>query len=806
MSATFDRSWIWHPSFTEDRTDTAGLFVHFRREFTIEEEIPESLKVQITADTRYKLYVNHQPVSFGPVKGDHTLWFYDEVDIKPYLKQGRNHVGVHILRFFFSTQHAPSFPRLPIGGLRITLAKADDFWSAKLASNASWETAIDPLATLRVDEPEDVFLHIYEFHRMAEATTLLNWVPAKVLELKNSTGNAPPWNLSPRLIPPYRIERIYFTAIHNLQSSLDLEKWSRLLLKSDQDEGGCNELHILPESKHQLELEIANHTTGFVRVRFRRPKERGGYVKLTYAESYEDEPDLYAGIRRKGHRRDTTKKLLGPYDLYHFRGATNLPVLGYSEHEETEEIFVPFHFRTFRFIRLEIVAGSGSLTFLGIEISSANYPLNVTANFKASPDNGGVEQLWRTSLRTLVNCMHDCYEDCPFYEQMQYAMDTRSSALFTYCVSGEDALARQAIIQIYNSFQPRIGLTTARAPTHKQQFIPPFSLYWILMLNDHLDYFGDMSFLSRFTPVVDAVLSYFGSRVDAELQLVRSEFRPGTWNFVDWTEEWKPYGYPAVCERTGFSTYTNAIYAYALKIAAKLVFELGRPAIAEEYTTRADSIVAGLQKHCFDGEFFTDSLTTVCTSDDGSYSQHSQVWAVLSGAVSGSEAQTLLRKSIQRAKSSQLVQESVSMSFYTMRALSIAGGSIYEEHFHQFWKPWAAQLNQGLTTWVEDSVAQRSDCHAWGSVPLYEYIAEVAGVTPAEPGWKTIDIRPRLNLFPNVDATIPLKMADGMAIGKVHVSWARTEMVTEQSVIVDLRIQMRVYLDQNGRANTGNAT
>ncbi|KAI7977035.1 hypothetical protein EIK77_002545 [Talaromyces pinophilus] len=789
MSATFDRTWIWHPAFSENQPGTAGLFVHFRRLFTLEKEPPTTLKIHISADTKYKLYVNQHLVSFGPVKGDQNLWFYDEVDIGPFLRKGENHVAVHVLRLFYATQFAPSFPRLASGGLRITVPEDEEEYSEHLHSSTQWESAIDPFASLRVDEPEDVFLHTYEAHRRQHGDVPLEWKAAKVLELKNSTGNTPPWNLSPRLIPPHQVRKACFAEIHNLQSDVPLETWRNALL-AGQSKGSRPEVCLAPGSRHQFQLEVTAHTTAFLRIRFLRPSYSGSSIRLSYAESYEDEPDLYEGVRRKAHRRDMTKQLLGPHDFYQLQGRTNFPGPRYFENEELQEIFAPFHYRTFRFIKVDISVEGAGLVFQGIDIDSVHYPLDVQANITSGSQESIVQPLWTTSLRTLVNCMHDCYEDCPFYEQLQYAMDTRSSALFTYCVSGDDRLARQAIIQLYNSFQPRLGLTASRAPSHRQQFIPHFSLYWICLLGDHLEYFDDKIFLTKFIAVVDAILTTFASLIDPQLGLVKWEIRTGIWNYVDWTKEWKPYGCPLVCERTGFSTFTNEIYAYTLQTAAKIATAVKRTAVADEYRQRAEKVAAAVREHCFDGEFFTDSLVSAQADDTlVPYSQHSQVWAVLSGIVQGPGAQELLRKSIRQTNEKKFVQESLAMSFYTLRALSMAGGTVYEDHFHAFWEPWRYQLAMGVTTWIEDSISQRSDCHAWGSAPLYEFVAEVAGVRPAAPGWKAIQVRPRLKLYPELDARVPLRMVNGKTSGIVHVSWAQGTATTD--VWVRIKVDMK---------------
>ncbi|KAJ0415025.1 Six-hairpin glycosidase-like protein [Aspergillus carlsbadensis] len=788
MSSEFDQTWMWHPHFREDNPNTSGLFVHFRRRFEIQGQPPKELAILITADTKYKLYVNNEQVALGPVKGDAKLWFYDQIDIGPYLREGENHIAIHVLRLFYRADYAPSFPRLPTGGAWVVPRARDEPWSSLLRSSEKWETAIDPYATLRVDEPEDHFLHIYE-RTSATPTENISWYPAKLLAFKNRTGYSPPWHLAPRMIPEPRVRQVTLSRVHNVRSDVSPETWQARLCGNTAVAEGQPDLVLAPGTKHSVELEADGHLTAFIRARFRRPQRGGATLQVTYSESYEDEPHATPWARNKGDRCDYTKGLYGPKDIYAFRGKENVQHLGYYANESKYETFMPFHFRTFRFLRLDIDAGQDGLAFDGLEVHSTHYPLDVSASFEAdqpgSENNKLWKQLWSTSVRTLLNCMHDCYEDCPLYEQLQYAMDTRSSALFTYNLSGDDRLARQALMQLHNSFEARIGLTASRAPSHRPQLIPHFSLYWIIAVCDHYFHSGDVGFSSRFLSVIDAVLSYFETRVGSS-GLVHSDTAE-VWQYVDWAREWSPFGVPPAVERTNISTYTNQLYAYTLSIAAGLLKELGRPGMAEEYLSRSEKIVQRVREICHDGEFFTDTVSSDATKND--YSQHCQIWAVLSGCVTGTDAQELLRKSLHRSAAGNLVQESIAMSFYTLRALSVAGGTVYNDAFPSFWTVWKKQLDENLTTWVEDQVGQRSDCHAWGSIPIYEAMVEVAGVHLARPGWKAVTFSPRINLFPELEAVVPLNMVDGTPRGLIRVAWRRNE---EGGTHLWLTIEMRV--------------
>ncbi|KAJ4178146.1 hypothetical protein NW755_013423 [Fusarium falciforme] len=172
-----DSKWIWHPQWVDSAKDSAGGFVHFRKELTLDRVPSEPVIVQITADTKYQLYINGRLTIFGPVKGDEHLWFYDELDIGPYLKSGVNTLSVQVLRLYHGTPYGTSFPRMPFPGLLVRRAGEADGDEIQLDTDDTWLVAIDDSRKLRIDQKEDDFLHVYE-----DAATIprhdLDWVAA----------------------------------------------------------------------------------------------------------------------------------------------------------------------------------------------------------------------------------------------------------------------------------------------------------------------------------------------------------------------------------------------------------------------------------------------------------------------------------------------------------------------------------------------------------------------------------------------------------------------------------------------------
>ncbi|TVY07865.1 Bacterial alpha-L-rhamnosidase [Paenibacillus cremeus] len=66
-----------------------------RKTFTLD-GIPEQAYIDITADDYYKLYINGQFVAQGPAQGYPFHYYYNRIDVRPYLTAGSNVIAVHV--------------------------------------------------------------------------------------------------------------------------------------------------------------------------------------------------------------------------------------------------------------------------------------------------------------------------------------------------------------------------------------------------------------------------------------------------------------------------------------------------------------------------------------------------------------------------------------------------------------------------------------------------------------------------------------------------------------------------------------
>lgn len=114
--------------------------------------------IRITADTRYKLYVNSIRVAVGPSRGCDKIWYYDTIDIAPFLRHGENVIQVMVLRYFPSVMGGHSFGRTILPGLTVT----GKIGEVDLATDEQWVGKVDRGVAFPVGSYYDLFLHVSE--------------------------------------------------------------------------------------------------------------------------------------------------------------------------------------------------------------------------------------------------------------------------------------------------------------------------------------------------------------------------------------------------------------------------------------------------------------------------------------------------------------------------------------------------------------------------------------------------------------------------------------------------------------------
>ena len=227
------------------------------------------------------------------------------------------------------------------------------------------------------------------------------------------------------------------------------------------------------------------------------------------------------------------------------------------------------------------------------------------------------------------------------------------------------------------------------------------------------------------------------------------------WPFTDWVPGWD-CGVPEG-GRSEPITVSCLIYATALEAAAEICRATERTALADEYTQRQSRMIANVNKHCFDRErgLYRD------TPSKRNFSEHTTIWAVLSGAVTGNAASELMEKTMNE----NVAKCSFSMNYYMFRALEKSGCYKYSEKIMDGWQK---MLDMHCTTWCENPDNPRSECHGWSSAPIYEMSALCLGVCPDSNGFGSIKIKPVTNGLDWAKGTVPTPH------GVISVEWKKS--------------------------------
>lgn len=729
-------SWIAPPGM---HADSFGVF-HARRSITLPAK-PERFVVHVSADNRYRLFVNGEQVSSGPQRSDVTHWRYETVDIAPRLRAGENVIAAVVWNWgplHPVAQHSVRTGFLLQGdGAREEVANSGAGWKLKRDSGYA-AVRVTPADVPRAyyasahGESLDGTKHPWGWERSdfvdrdwftvpagrdgggaVIGTTVLRAIPGR-----GGYGDTGNWQLQPRDLPPMEERPIRFVSVRAAAG----------VPASDGFLKGTGDLVVPARTRASLVIDNARTTNAYAVLE--TSGGAGASVRLTYAEAAMDS----AG--QKGHRDSVRgRDIRGINDLFRTDGA---------DRRRYQTLF----WRSFRYVKLDVETGDQPLRIHDLHGIFTAYPFVERGRFAS--DLPWLADMWRMNWNGARIGAFDTYMDTPYYEQLQYVGDTRLQALISLYVAGDDRLVRQAITHFDDSRIPE-GITASRYPSELRQLIPPFALIHVAMVHDYHMLRDDPRYVRRHLAGIRGILDWYGGFVDSTGLLGPMPY----WNFVDWADRW-PRGVPAGAD-DGHSATISLLYAYALDRAAQLESELGVRGMGQAYRARADSLRVATRARAWDAKrgLFRDA------PDTAAFSQQTNVLAILTDALPVSQQRALMERVL---ADSSLVPASYYFGFYTLEALQKVGlGDRYVEQL----APWRTMLALGLTSTPEKPEPTRSDSHAWAAHPNYGLLATVLGVRPSSAGFRTVRIAPALG---------PLRRAEGRVThprGDVDVSLVR---------------------------------
>jgi hypothetical protein len=711
-----------------------GVYL-FRKKFTLT-AAPARFVVSISADNRYRLFVNGTSVGFGPQAGEPLCWRFDTIDLAPWLRAGDNMLAVQVVNYGEHRPYAQMSLRTgllvqgdgPLAQVVDTGADGwrvhrDDGWAALPADRAALNTFI----VVAPGDDVDGARHPWDWQQVGFDDSA--WSAPRVLEQGTPVGfgtDVDRW-LWPREIPFLEEKPQRLGMVRRASGAPPPAGFVE----------GTAAWTIPARTAATVLLDQGFETNAFPRLTV--SGGRGATVGLAYAEALVDANGA------KGPRDAIEgRRLVGVEDRFRPDGGAR-------------RTFATLDYRTYRFVELRVQTADEALTIDDLVADATGYPFALNARFAG--DDPQLAKIWEVGWRTARLCATDTYMDCPYYERLQYVGDTRIQALISLYLSGDDRLMRNAI-SLYDRSRVPGGLTQSRYPSHSLQIISPFSLFWVGMVHDYWMHRDDRTFVAAQQRGVDNVLAWFGERVDAETGLLGPL---PYWSFVDWPDAWpwkesERVGGEPPGARTGGSAILSLQYAITLEYGAKLARAHGRESEAIVRAAQAKSIRAAVVARCWDDQ----RRLIADTPEKTSFSQHAQAVAVLSGAIDGDKARDLIERTL---ADGSLIQCTVYFRFYLLRAMKRAGlGDRYLDELG----PWRDMLALGLTTFAERPEPTRSDCHAWSASPVYEFLATVCGIEPASPGFKSVRVEPHLGRLERVEGAVP------HPAGVIRVSLRRT--------------------------------
>lgn len=724
------QGWITQAATTPE---TNPVVLHFRRAINLG-RVPNSFPVRVTADNRYILYVNGTRIASGPSTGDIAHWREETIDLAPYLKTGPNVIaavvwnGVKPMRL---PPNATPQQRQAASGAALFSQTAPSFQQS--VATGFRAMGMGEAAVVSTDRPgwrvkRDIGHSFTNGWRQTKRWYYVGGQPetidAATADLDWAGHNERGDGWQDAVPAPDAAART--VVADRLPPQLYRQTDPGHVVRTDLAGGASfprQAVTISANSKVKLLIQRDAMVSAYPELRV--TGGAGATIRVTWSEALYD-----AKLKKADRDLIDDRQPFGIHDDFVADGG--------------DRTFAPLWWRTWRYAQIEVETRDAPLTLKGMSAHETGYPFTRIGRFASSDPS--LARIFDVGWRTARIDAHETYMDTAYWEQLQYAGDTRLQMLISYAMSGDARLAEQAI-DAFASSNVDGGLMESAYPTRTSNVIAPFALMWVGMLDDWRMRQPDPAPIVRNIARMRQVLDWF-------VQWQRPSGLLGKnpqWNFIDWVgqsatdrDSFPSYG------KTNESCLMSVSWLGALRQGAEIEAAFGDAALARGDALRADGVARAIHDRCWNAErgLFADN------PDRDVFSQHMNALAILFDVATPEEARAILGKIVAPGKGIDapggITTTSYYFAWYLAQAFAHAGMA---DRYLGLLDTWRDLLKLNYTTWPEERGDTRSDSHAWSAHPTSDLLGIVAGIGPGAPGYARLRVAPALGPLSRLDAT-----------------------------------------------------
>jgi alpha-L-rhamnosidase len=589
QSATGNSSLIQKavPVWAAGREKEMNLNLGFRGVFQFGNE--QNVRLKIAASTIYRVFVNGEFVGSGPARAAHDYFRVDEYNIDKQLRKGENIVAVEVAGYNINTYYTldqPSFllAELTIDG-KTTLAtgRGKDFEAFQIKER------FQKVERYSFQRP------FTEYYRMKEGYD--KWrISSKTNIEKLPLAALPAVKLLPRnvLMPGFDILSPVSVYAKGVVKRTVPDKYykDRSLTQISPAFKGFPETELEVKPSQEIQ-EIVTDTKDIIN----KPFAALGTISLKKNEFY-----IYDFGTNLSGFLGAKLKCAAPTRLYFYfdeiltdgdvktkqrQGDINNQIV--YELEAGEYDLETLESYTFKF--LKVIALEGNCEIERTYIREFAYPENKNASFNSS--NFKLNTIFAAARQTSRQNTVDVFMDCPSRERAGWLCDSYFSSIMEKEFTGKSTvthnfLENYALPEKFKDLPEGMIPMCYPADHYDKNFIPNWSLWFILQVEDYANRGGDPALIAQLKPRIEKLLQYFAKFENEDGLLDKLE----KWIFVEWSRAGdfvRDVNYP-----------TNMLYSAALSCAARLYDNAS-------WATKSENVRQTILKQSFNGEFFVDN-------------------------------------------------------------------------------------------------------------------------------------------------------------------------------------------------------